>query len=108
MVSRLIQLCISSYLSLNIVFLEYSSGYYLKNFAKGIESALEDYYNDIVRLEANYAKSKTNSLIYIFNTLDSHLPLILFLRKLITDARMQVRLYMLDILTFIYYNVIFL
>ncbi|XP_034473683.1 gamma-tubulin complex component 4 homolog [Drosophila innubila] len=68
---------------------EYSSGYYLKNFAKGIESALEDYYNDIVRLETNYAKNKTNSLIYIFNTLESQLPLILFLRKLITDARMQ-------------------
>ncbi|KAL7738928.1 hypothetical protein ACLKA6_016929 [Drosophila palustris] len=68
---------------------EYSSGYYLKNFAKGIESALEDYYNEIVRLEAHYEKKKTNSLIYIYNTLESHLPVILFLRKLITDARMQ-------------------
>lgn len=68
---------------------EYSSGSYLKNFAKGIESALEDYYGEIARLESYFEQNKTNSLNFIFNSLESQLPVILFLRKLITNARTQ-------------------
>ncbi|KAH8376918.1 hypothetical protein KR093_002202, partial [Drosophila rubida] len=64
-------------------------GYYLKNFAKGIENALEDYYNEIARLESYYQKNSTNSLLYIHNSLESQKPVILMLRKLIIDARMQ-------------------
>ncbi|KAH8306684.1 hypothetical protein KR044_006527, partial [Drosophila immigrans] len=64
-------------------------GYYLKNFAKGIENALEDYYNEIARLESHYQKNSTNSLLCIHNALETQKPVILILRKLIIDARIQ-------------------
>lgn len=71
-------------------FSEYSSGYYLKNFAKGIESALDDYYKEMAHLESLTEQNTTNSLSYIYNALELQLPIILFLRKLINDARIQV------------------
>ncbi|KAH8402528.1 hypothetical protein KR222_002404, partial [Zaprionus bogoriensis] len=68
---------------------EFSSGYYLKHFAKGIDTALEDYYNAIARLEYFHEKTTANSLIYIYNALELQLPTIQFLRKLINEARIQ-------------------
>ncbi|XP_030561455.1 gamma-tubulin complex component 4 homolog [Drosophila novamexicana] len=68
---------------------EFSSGYYLKNFAKGIDSALEEYYNEILQLESYSEKNTTNSLAYIYNALELHSTVVLFLRKLINDARIQ-------------------
>ncbi|XP_060645091.1 gamma-tubulin complex component 4 homolog [Drosophila nasuta] len=68
---------------------EYSNGSYLKNFAKGIEIALEEYYSEIARLESYYQKNSTNSLLYIHNALETQKPVILILRKLIIDARTQ-------------------
>ncbi|EDV98987.1 gamma-tubulin complex component 4 homolog [Drosophila grimshawi] len=68
---------------------EFAAGFYLRNFANGIESALEDYYNEITLLEAFIMKNKPHSLIHIYNVLEKQLPCILFLRKLINDAKIQ-------------------
>ncbi|XP_017858435.1 PREDICTED: gamma-tubulin complex component 4 homolog [Drosophila arizonae] len=68
---------------------EYSAGYYLRNFAQGIESALDDYYKETAELETITEQNTTHSLNYIYNSLEQHLPIIIFLRKLINDARIQ-------------------
>lgn len=73
-----------------VFFTEYSSGYYLRHFAKGIDNALEDYYNEISRLEYFYEKPSVNSLVHIYNALQQQLPTIHFLRKLIKNVRIQV------------------
>lgn len=76
---------------INVVFFtEYSSGYYLRHFAKGIDNALEDYYKEISRLEYFHEKSSVNSLVHIYNSLQHQLPTIHFLRKLIKNVRIQV------------------
>ncbi|ALC39285.1 Grip75, partial [Drosophila busckii] len=58
---------------------EYSTGCYIKQFAIGVESALEQCYQEIQRLESLYKNTAEKSLIYIYNTLELQLPAIRFL-----------------------------
>lgn len=59
------------------------------NFVKGIESALEDCYHEIVRLESDCCKNKRNSLSYVHNALQAKLPVLIFLRKLIMEIQVK-------------------
>lgn len=70
---------------------EYSSGYYLRHFAKAIDSVLEEYYVEIACLEDFHENASVNSLIHIYNALQLQLPTILVIRKLINNIRIQVR-----------------
>ncbi|KAH8328087.1 hypothetical protein KR067_003903, partial [Drosophila pandora] len=60
-------------------------GYYLINFGRGIENALDEYYEEVMRLEAYCFKSQPASLSYVHNSLQSKQPTLLLLRKFIRD-----------------------
>ncbi|XP_043068514.2 gamma-tubulin complex component 4 homolog isoform X1 [Drosophila bipectinata] len=66
--------------------LEPTRGFYLLNFGKGIESALDQYYEAIKRLEAYCFNTKPVSLSYVHNALLSKQPTLLLLRKFIRDV----------------------
>ncbi|EDW28313.1 GL19136 [Drosophila persimilis] len=68
---------------------ELPHGFYFINFAKGIEAALEEYYDNIIQLETFCSKNKPNSLAFVHDALQEKLPIFLFLRKLICEIRMQ-------------------
>ncbi|XP_022225572.2 gamma-tubulin complex component 4 homolog isoform X2 [Drosophila obscura] len=64
-------------------------GFYLINFAKGIDAALDEYYDEIIQLETICSKNKPNSLAFFHDALHAKLPILLFLRKLICEIRLQ-------------------
>ncbi|XP_017153107.1 gamma-tubulin complex component 4 homolog isoform X2 [Drosophila miranda] len=68
---------------------ELPRGFYFINFAKGIEAALDEYYDNIIQLETFCSKKKSNLLAFVHDALQEKLPIFLFLRKLIFEIRMQ-------------------
>ncbi|KAH8341303.1 hypothetical protein KR059_002203 [Drosophila kikkawai] len=70
-------------------FADLSHGFYMLNFVKGIESALEESYQEIVRLEADCRKTKRNSLSYVHNALRTKLPMLMLVRKLIMEVKVM-------------------
>ncbi|XP_017025949.1 gamma-tubulin complex component 4 homolog isoform X2 [Drosophila kikkawai] len=73
----------------NADFEDLSHGFYMLNFVKGIESALEESYQEIVRLEADCRKTKRNSLSYVHNALRTKLPMLMLVRKLIMEVKVM-------------------
>ncbi|XP_065358490.1 gamma-tubulin complex component 4 homolog [Calliphora vicina] len=65
------------------------SGLYLKAFANGIESVLDDYLNNITELESRYLQNPCQSLMFIYQKLQEYEPLALYLSKLIRGIRIQ-------------------
>lgn len=65
------------------------SGLYLKAFANGIESVLDDYLNNITELERRYLNNPSQSLMFIYQKLQEYEPLALYLAKLIRGIRIQ-------------------
>ncbi|KAH8249199.1 hypothetical protein KR032_007173, partial [Drosophila birchii] len=66
-----------------------SHGFYMLNFIKGIESALEESYQEIVRLETDCRKTKRYSLSYVYNSLRTKLPMLMLVRKLIMEVKVM-------------------
>ncbi|EDW76032.2 uncharacterized protein Dwil_GK14885 [Drosophila willistoni] len=64
-------------------------GFYLVQFAQGVESGLEDYYKEIIRLESLCSQNEVTSLLYVHNALQIQLPVIMHLRKLVREVKMQ-------------------
>lgn len=65
------------------------SGLYLKAFANGIESVLDEYLNNITELERRYLTNPSQSLLFIYQKLQEYKPLALYLTRLIRGVRIQ-------------------
>uniref|UniRef100_A0A6P4FZF2 Gamma-tubulin complex component n=1 Tax=Drosophila rhopaloa TaxID=1041015 RepID=A0A6P4FZF2_DRORH len=64
-------------------------GFYMLNFAKGIECVLEDYYAEITRLQSYCTESKRSSLSYVHDALHVKMPVLVFLRNLIMETKVR-------------------
>lgn len=76
------------------------SGYYIRQFANGIDSVLEDYYRTVVDLEKKFLRKPTVSLMFIFHELEKFRPLFEFLIRLINGIKTQ-KLYGCQILQYL-------
>ncbi|XP_068150690.1 LOW QUALITY PROTEIN: gamma-tubulin complex component 4 homolog [Drosophila tropicalis] len=65
------------------------SGFYLVQFAHGVENGLEEYYKEIIRLESLCSQNELTSMLYVHNALQIQLPIIMHLRKLVREVKMQ-------------------
>ncbi|SPP81706.1 gamma-tubulin complex component 4 homolog [Drosophila guanche] len=68
---------------------DHPHGFYLINFGKGVEAALEEYYDEITQLETFCSKNKPNSLAFVHDALQAKLPILLFLKKRIFEIQVK-------------------
>lgn len=64
-------------------------GFYIRQFANGIENVLQKYYNSIVELEKKFLRKPTLSLMFIFHELEKFRPTFEFLVRLINGVDTQ-------------------
>ncbi|XP_017121165.1 gamma-tubulin complex component 4 homolog [Drosophila elegans] len=68
---------------------DFTHGFYLLNFAKGIDSVIEDYHAEVTRLQKYCSESKRSSLSYVYDGLLVRMPVLIFLRDLIMDTQVR-------------------
>ncbi|XP_017042839.1 gamma-tubulin complex component 4 homolog isoform X2 [Drosophila ficusphila] len=66
-----------------------SPGYYMLNLSKGIQSALEDYYEEIFQLVSYCQDNERKSLSYIHDALQVKLPVLFCLRTLTMEIQVR-------------------
>ncbi|XP_017075670.2 gamma-tubulin complex component 4 homolog [Drosophila eugracilis] len=68
---------------------DHSHSYYMLNFVKGIEIALEEYYTEISGLESYCYEKKRTSLTCVYNALQIQLPVLVLMRNLIMEIQVR-------------------
>lgn len=66
-----------------------SNGFYIRQFANGIEKVLEKYNKSVVELEKKFLKKPSTSLMFIFHEVEKFRPLFEFLMRLINGVKTQ-------------------
>lgn len=64
-------------------------GFYVRQFANGIENVLEKYHKSVVELEKKFLKKPSTSLMFIYHEVEKYRPLFEFLVRLINGVRTQ-------------------
>ncbi|KAG5673736.1 hypothetical protein PVAND_003756 [Polypedilum vanderplanki] len=64
-------------------------GFYIRQFANGIDNVLENYYYAVTQLERKFLIKPTVSLMFIFHELEKFRPVFEFLQKLISGIETQ-------------------
>lgn len=65
------------------------NGFYIRQFADGIEKVLEKYHKSVVELEKKFLRKPSTSLMFIFHEVEKFRPLFEFLMRLINGVRTQ-------------------
>ena len=65
------------------------NGFYIRQFANGIENVLEKYRKSVVELEKKFLRKPSTSLMFIFHEVEKFRPLFEFLMRLINGVRTQ-------------------